>query len=101
MGQPGQPWFKSTWRRGVLDMHITDDDESFLSRYDPGAYAALLERAKTRSGVVCAMGHVGLALFPSKVAPQHRGLKGRDAFGETVAACHARGIGVAAYLSVI
>jgi hypothetical protein len=100
-GGTGQPWYKSAWRRAVLDMHITDDDESFLSRYDPGAYAALLDKARARSGVVYAMGHVGLSLFPSRVAPNHKGLKGRDAFGETVAACHARGIGVSAYTSVI
>jgi hypothetical protein len=96
-----QPWYKSTWRRAVLDMHITDDDERFLSAYDPEAYAESLARAGTKSAVVYAMGHVGLALYPSKVIPPHRGLKGRDLFGRTLAACHARGIGVAAYLSGI
>jgi hypothetical protein len=96
-----EPWYKGTWRRAVLDMHITDDDERFLSGYDPEAYAALLEKAGTRSGVIYAMGHVGLSLFPSKILPNHRGLKGRDAFGETLAACHRRGIGVSAYMSVI
>jgi len=96
-----QPWYKSTWRRAVLDMHITDDDERFLSAYNPEGYAALLEHARTKSGVVYAMGHVGLSLFPSKVLPNHKGLSGRDAFGDTVAACHARGIGVSAYMSVI
>jgi hypothetical protein len=96
-----QPWYKSTWRRAVLDMHITDDDERFLSAYDPEAYAENLARARTKSAVVYAMGHVGLALYPSRVIPPHRGLKGRDLFGGTLAACHARGIGVAAYLSGI
>ncbi len=96
-----QPWYASTWRRAVLDMHITDDDDRFLSGYDPQGYAALLEKARTKSAVVSAMGHVGLALFPSKILPRHKGLKGRDAFGETVKACHDRGIGVSAYMSVI
>ncbi len=100
-GAVQQPWYESAWRRAVLDMHITDDDGRFLSGYDPEGYAALLEKARTTSGVVYAMGHVGLSLFPSKVLPHHHGLKGRDAFGETVAACHARGIGVSAYMSVI
>ncbi len=82
-------------------MHITDEDERFLSGYDPEGYAALLEKAGSKSGVIYAMGHVGLSLFPSQVLPNHRGLKGRDAFGETLAACHRRGIGVSAYMSVI
>jgi hypothetical protein len=99
--EPKQPWYKHTWRRAVLDMHITDEDERFLSRYDPKGYADLLVKARSMSAVVYAMGHVGLALFPSKVIPQHRGLKGRDLFGETVAACHERDIGVSAYMSLI
>jgi len=97
----GHPWYASTWRRAVLDMHISDEDERFLAAFDPNEYADLLVKARTKSAVVSAMGHVGLALFPSKVLPPHRGLKGRDIFGETVAACHARGIGVSAYMSVI
>jgi len=29
-----QPWYKATWRRAVLDVHITDEDERFLASRD-------------------------------------------------------------------
>ncbi len=82
-------------------MHIPDDDERFLSRYDGRQWAELVARSGAASAVVYAMGHVGLALYPSKVIPQHKGLNGRDLFAEGVDGCHERGIAVSAYLSVI
>lgn len=96
-----QPWYQRAWRRAVLDMHIPDDDERFLSRYDPRAWAEQVRRSGASSAVVYSMGHVGLALYPSRVIPPHRGLKGRDLFGEGVDACHQGGLAVVAYLSVI
>ncbi|HET6485645.1 MAG TPA: alpha-amylase family protein [Spirochaetia bacterium] len=96
-----QPWYRKAWRRAVLDMHIPDDDERFLTRYDGRQWAELVARSGAASAVVYAMGHVGLALYPSNVIPPHKGLGGRDLFAEGVDGCHERGIAVSAYLSVI
>jgi len=96
-----QPWYRNAWRRAVLDMHIPDDDERFLSRYDGRHWAQLVARSGAASAVVYAMGHVGLALYPSTVIPPHHGLNGRDLFAEGADGCHERGVAVSAYLSVI
>ncbi len=29
------PWYKSSYRRNLIDMHIDDWDDSFLSKLDP------------------------------------------------------------------
>lgn len=94
-------WYKTAWRRSVLDMHITDHDPSFLSRYDPAEYVGLLRKAGVASAVIYAHSHVGFALYPSKVAPPHPCLNGRDLLGDTIAECHRAGIGVSVYLSLI
>ena len=35
---PGEPWYKHTFRRNVIDMHITADDPSFMSEFDAEKY---------------------------------------------------------------
>jgi hypothetical protein len=94
-------WYKTAWRRSVLDMHITDHDPSFLAKYDPGEYVALLRKTGVGSAVIYAHSHVGFALYPSMVAPPHPCLNGRDLLGDTVAECHRAGIGVSVYMSLI
>ncbi len=95
------PWYKSAWRRSVLDMHITDHDPSFLTRYDAKEYVGRLKTAGVSSAVIYAHSHIGFALYPSKVAPPHPSLNGRDLLGDTIAECHRAGIGVSVYMSLI
>jgi ATP-dependent DNA helicase RecG len=39
-------WYKNVYRRNVVDMHITADDERFLSEIDPRRYVDRTERAE-------------------------------------------------------
>ncbi|MBM3475035.1 MAG: hypothetical protein FJX75_17370 [Armatimonadetes bacterium] len=94
-------WYERVYRRGVIDMHITDHDPRFLSQVGPEEYAARLAEARVGSAVVYAHSHVGLCYFPTKTGKLHGGLQGRDLFGELVDRCHERGIAVVAYLSAI
>jgi hypothetical protein len=95
------PWYGRAYRRGVIDMHITDHDERFLLELDPQTYVEMLRRAQVQSAVVYAHSHVGLCYFPSQVGPRHKGLRGRNFFGEVVDRCHQHGIAVVAYCSLI
>jgi hypothetical protein len=94
-------WYETAYRRCVIDMHIADWDERFLSEFDPKTYVDMLVLSQVRSAVVYAHSHVGLCYFPSKVGPMHKGLKGRNIFGEVIDLCHQNGINVVVYYSVI
>jgi hypothetical protein len=94
-------WYRTAWRRNVVDMHIADWNAQFMARFDPAEYAALMARGGAQSAVLYAHSHAGSCYYPTRVGHRHRGLKGRDIFGETVAELHRRGIHVVAYISLV
>jgi Hypothetical glycosyl hydrolase 6/Beta-galactosidase trimerisation domain len=95
------PWYRAAYRRNVIDMHITDWNEKFLSEFDPENYVELLRLCQVKSSVVYAQSHVGLCNFPTKVGRTHNGLKGKDHLKKVIELCHQHGIGVQLYFSVI
>jgi hypothetical protein len=99
--RPGPRWFEQAWRRAVIDMHIPDWDEKFLSEFDADRYVEALVQSRAQSIVCYAQSHVGLFNYPTKVGRQHAGLKGRDIVAEMIERCHRRDIAVVLYVSVI
>jgi Hypothetical glycosyl hydrolase 6/Beta-galactosidase trimerisation domain len=97
----GMSWYKKTYRRNVIDMHITDHDPRFLTEFDADRYVDMLVRSQVQSTVLYAHSHVGLCYFHTKVGPMHKGLHGRDIFGEVVERCRQHGIAVVGYYSLI
>jgi hypothetical protein len=95
------PWFKHAWRRAVIDMHIPDWDDAFLSEFDPDDYVMNLVQSRAQSIVLYALSHVGLFNYPTQVGQQHKGLKGRDIVGELITRCHEHNIACILYASVI
>jgi hypothetical protein len=100
MGQLND-WYKRCFRRVLVDMHIPDWNAEFLSRLDPAEYARTILSGGITSTMLYCNSHVGLAMYPSKAGPVHAGLSGRDFVGDVVRACHARGVAVVAYYSVV
>lgn len=94
-------WFTTSYRRNLVDMHIDDWDDSFLSKLDPQTYVALLKTAHVKSAMVYANSHVGYCYWPTKTGQMHRGLRGKDVLGEITDLCHREGIDVIAYYSLI
>ena len=95
------PWYKQAYRRSVVDMHIPDWDDKFLSEFDPKTYVKLLKLASFQSAVVYAQSPLGLLNYPTRVGAMHRGLKGRNVFGEMIDLCHQNGIKIVAYCCLI
>ena len=60
-------WFRHNYRRNLLDMHISDSDEAFLTRFDPAAYADALKEAGVQAAVVKAKSHTGLCYWPAGI----------------------------------
>jgi hypothetical protein len=98
---PTRRWYETAYRRAVIDMHIPDWDERFLAEFNPDQYVRMLVTSRAQSIVCYAQSHVGLFNYPTKIGQQHRGLKGRDVVGELIARCHAHGIAVVLYTSLI
>lgn len=94
-------WIKGNYRRNLMDMHIDDWDERFLSKIDCDAYIASLVDAGVQAAMVKAKPHTGLCYWPSETGRMHRGLNGHDFFGEMVEKCHQNGIAVIAYFTQI
>lgn len=97
----GPSWYRDAWRRAVIDMHIPDWDEKFLSQFDPRQYARNLVRCRAQSIVCYCQSHVGLFNYPTKVGRQHRAFHGRNVMREMIDACHEHDIAVVLYCSLI
>ena len=96
-----RPWFQRTYRRLLLDMHIADWDESFLSKFDPQGFVDNLVLANVSTAMLDANSHSGLCYWPTRVGQMHRGIKGRDLVGELIRLCHGQGMEVVLYYCTI
>lgn len=94
-------WYRTAYRRAVIDMHIPDWDDEFLSEFNADTYVDMLVKARAQSVVAYAQSHVGLFNYPTKVGQQHRGLKGRNILAEVIERCHSHQIAVVVYTSLI
>ncbi len=53
-------WYQRQWRRNLVDMHIEDWDEEFLSKFDPDEYVRLLKLGNIGAPMLYFQSHVGL-----------------------------------------
>lgn len=93
-------WYKRNFRRNLIDMHIPDWDLSFLSRFDPEAYADAVAASGVDTAIIYAGNCLGMCFWPSRLGHMHENLHGRDIFGETVAACRRRGLKIVGYYNI-
>ena len=96
------PWYQTSFRRNLVDMHIEDWDDRFLSKFSPEDYVENLKRAKIKSAMLYFHSHVGYSYYPTKSGKMHKGLVGKeDAMRRLVDLCHANGMDVIGYYSLI
>lgn len=100
-GTRNPAWPEQCFRRLLVDMHIPDWDERFLSRLEAGPFVETAARSGAQSLMVYTNSHVGPTLYPSEFGPHHRSLAGRDLVGEIVRAARERGLSVVAYYSAV
>ncbi len=95
-------WFSDCYRRNLVDMHIEDWDETFLSRFDPAAYVANLKKAHIQAPMLYLQSHVGHCYWPTKSGHMHSAFRGReDMMLRLVQLCQAEGMHVVGYYSLI
>ena len=94
-----EKWFKKSYFRNLVDMHINVGDDRLLASFDADRYAENMATAGFDTAYIYGSNCLGLCLFPSKTGYCHDITKTRDIFGETVDACRRRGIRPVGYLN--
>ena len=98
---PPTQWPGQVYRRLLVDNHVADWDPMLLSRFDPADYVATIAGAGFQSLMHAAISCAGLCLWPSKIGTMHRGLRGRDYFGEVMEQCKRHGLHRVVYFHVV
>ena len=96
-----QKWYSDCFRRTLVDMHIEEWNDEFLSKFDAQDYMKKIKDAHGQSAMLYANSHVGYTFYPTKTGHQNAALKGRDMMGEMVEECQKQGLHVVMYYSVI
>ncbi len=97
-----KPWFSDLYRRHLMDMHIEDWDERFLSAFSPEAYVENLKRAHIQVPMIYLQSHAGHCYWPTKSGHMHRAFEGReDMIRRLVDLCRAEGMHPVGYYSLI
>ena len=82
-----------------LDFHNLPGIYDFCREWDAAVFAQQLQDANVDFVNFCAQCNLGFAYYATKVGIPYPGMKG-DMLGDVLRECHARGIGVAAYINV-
>ena len=95
-------WYKNIYRRNLVDMHIADWSEDFLSKFDPNEYYKNLKKAKIQSPMIYLQSHTGLCHYPTKSGKTHAYFeKNPRAMNVLIDQCKADGMKVVGYYSLI
>jgi len=96
-----KPWYAKRYRRLILDAHVGDWDDGFMTRYDPEAIADACAGAGVEALLLYCLSHVGLCFWPTPHGKHHAGLAGRDVVGELVESLHHRDLIAIGYISIM
>ncbi len=94
-------WYEKSYRRNLVDMHIENWDERFLSKLNPENYVNLLKEAQVQTAMIYANSHVGYCYWPTQNGEIHNGIKGTDFVGRMIELLHNENISVVVYFSLI
>ena len=95
-------WYKNSQIRNLVDMHINDWDEDFLSQFDVDDYYKYLKTCEVDGVMLYLQSHVGLCHYPTRTGVMHKAFRGKeDMMKRLVDKCRAGGISVVGYYSLI
>ncbi len=98
---PPSKWPDQVYRRLLVDTHVPDWDPRLLSRFDPEDYVSTIAGAGFQSLMQYAISCAGLCLWRTKIGTMHKGMRGRDYFGEVMEQCKRHGLHRVAYFHVV
>ncbi|MDF2686605.1 MAG: hypothetical protein K0S55_1787 [Clostridia bacterium] len=93
-------WYQKSYRRNLVDMHISDMEPIYMSEYDPVDYVNNLITAGVDTAILYAGNCLGICFWPTKAGHMHKNLKGRDILKEVIAECRNKGLHVVIYFNI-
>lgn len=93
-------WYKNSYRRILVDMHIADWNENFFSECNPKEYAEMMKLSESDTAIIYAGSCLGICNWPTSHGYMHKQLKGRDLFGELVDECRKKKLNVVGYFNI-
>lgn len=97
-----EKWYKGVYRRNLVDMHIADWSDEFLSKFDAEEYYQNLVRAKIQSPMIYLQSHTGLCHYPTKSGKTHAYFaKNPRVLNDLIDKCKQGGMKVVGYYSLI
>ena len=97
-----EKWYKNLYRRNLVDMHINDTNDVYLSKFSAEDYFNYLKAAKIEGPMIYLQSHAGLCNFPTKVSRTHKYfLEHKDELKKLIKLCKDDGMKVVGYYSLI
>jgi hypothetical protein len=93
-------WYKHSFWRNLIDMHIPDWQTNFMHRFAPEQYAHCLKIAEVDTAELYAGNCLGICFWPTQAGHMHRGLQGQDLVGPTLAALRRKGMRTLVYFNI-
>ncbi len=93
-------WSTKSYRRWLVDMHIPDWNEKFLSKIDPENYAEMMVLSGTDTAIIYAASCLGICNWPTKSGYMHKQLRGRDLIKELITACRKKDLNIVVYYNI-
>ena len=95
-------WYRKAYRRNLVDMHIEDWNDEFLSSFRPEEYLANLKKAHIQAPMLYLQSHVGHCYWPTVSGHMHSALRGReDMMKRLIELCRGAGMHPVGYYSLI
>ena len=79
-----EKWYKKSFYRNLVDMHIPDTDESYLSKFNAEEYARTVAASGADTAIIYASNCLGKTFFDAE--QKHRSIGGRDLVAERIEA---------------
>lgn len=92
-------WFEKSYKRNLIDMHISDWDERFLRDFNARNYVDMLSLADVDTAYIYSSSCLGISYWPTKTGHMHNGLQGRDILGKILNECRSRGMKTVVYFN--
>jgi len=93
-------WFKHSFWRNLVDMHIPDWNPHFMTKFSAEKYAENMQTAEVDTSELYTGNCLGICFWPTQAGHMHAGLKGQDIVGPTLALLQQKGLNTLAYFNI-
>ena len=93
-----EKWYKRSFYRNLVDMHIPDTDETYLSKFDSEEYARTVASSGADTAILYTSNCLGKTFFDAE--QKHRSIGARDLVAERIEAFKKYGVRTILYYNI-